>query len=156
LCLAVEIEDGVELAIARCLEQGSRTVDPLGLAVGDRRILVAGPLWPSSHLGTPYRGEADYWAGHLGLALDVDDVQVVASLLEDVAGSPWLPEPMQHWARAWVATITELLGGPQALSVKHGRGGVSNACLAWVTITGGFLGCSLGVHPVATREWAHG
>jgi hypothetical protein len=32
-------------------------------------------------------------------------------LLEDVAGSPWLPEPMQHWARAWVATIAELTDG---------------------------------------------
>jgi hypothetical protein len=63
------------------------------------------------HLGQPSHSEADYWASHLGPTLDVEDAQVIASLLEDVAGSPRLPEPVQQWARAWAATIIELTTG---------------------------------------------
>jgi len=59
-------------------------------------------------LGSGYRNEADYWAGQVNAGLDGSEVHSIASLLEDVAGSPWLPEPMQQWARAWTATIREL------------------------------------------------
>jgi hypothetical protein len=41
-------------------------------------------------------------------------VQSIAWLLEDVAGSPWLPEPIQQWARAWAMTIRELTSGHDA------------------------------------------
>jgi hypothetical protein len=60
------------------------------------------------HLASGYRNEADYWAGQVRFGLDASDVDSIALLLEDVAGSPWLPEPMQQWARAWTATIREL------------------------------------------------
>jgi hypothetical protein len=29
----------------------------------------------------------------------------------DVAGSPWLPEPVRQWARSWVEAIAELTAG---------------------------------------------
>jgi hypothetical protein len=60
------------------------------------------------HLGSGYRSEADYWASQVGSGLDRSDVHSIAWLLEDVAGSPWLSEPVQQWARAWTATIREL------------------------------------------------
>jgi hypothetical protein len=63
---------------------------------------LLGHVSTQDHLSQPYRGEADYWASHLVPTLDVGDVQVVGSLLENVAGSPWLPEPVWQWARSWV------------------------------------------------------
>jgi hypothetical protein len=70
------------------------------------RLLAA--VSAQEHLGSGYRSEADYWASQVGPALDASDVHSIAALLDDVAGSPWLPEPMQQWARAWTATIREL------------------------------------------------
>jgi hypothetical protein len=37
--------------------------------------------------------EADYWASQVGFGLDGSDVHSIPSLLEDAAGSPWLPSP---------------------------------------------------------------
>jgi hypothetical protein len=61
-------------------------------------------------LGSGYREEADYWAGQVESSLAGADLQRIAWLLEDVAGSPWLPDPIQQWARTWTATIKELTG----------------------------------------------
>jgi hypothetical protein len=67
-----------------------------------------------ARLGSGYREEADYWAGQVGSGLDADDMQTIAWLLEDVAGSPWLPDPIGQWARAWATTIKELSGLQEA------------------------------------------
>jgi hypothetical protein len=67
-----------------------------------------------ARLGSGYRDQAGYWAGQVGPRLAAGDVQSIAWLLEDVAGSPWLPEPMQQWARAWAMTIRELTSGHDA------------------------------------------
>jgi len=66
-------------------------------------------------LGSGYRSEAGYWAGQIGPGLKADDIQRIGWLLEDVAGSPWLPEAMQQWAKAWALTIMELTNGQKAL-----------------------------------------
>jgi hypothetical protein len=60
------------------------------------------------HLGSGYRNEADYWASQVRPGLHASEVHHIALLLEDVAGSPWLSEPVQQWAKAWIATIREL------------------------------------------------
>lgn len=67
-----------------------------------------------ARLGSGYREEADYWAGQVGSGLDADAMHSIAWLLEDVAGSPWLPDPLQQWASAWATTIKELTNGPGA------------------------------------------
>ncbi|HKO85273.1 MAG TPA: hypothetical protein VJ140_12115 [Actinomycetota bacterium] len=54
-----------------------------------------------THLGHEYREEADYWAGQVDPGLAADDAQIIAWLLWDVAASPWLPEPVERWARSW-------------------------------------------------------
>jgi hypothetical protein len=59
-------------------------------------------------LGSGYRNEASYWADQVGWGLDAGDMQLVAWLLEDVAGSPLLPDPLQQWAGAWARSIREL------------------------------------------------
>jgi hypothetical protein len=55
-----------------------------------------------------YRHEAGYWAGQIQPGLGDDSAQTIAELLQDVAGSPWLPAHMEHWARAWTASLEEL------------------------------------------------
>jgi hypothetical protein len=68
-----------------------------------------------ARLGSGYREEADYWAGQVASGLlAADDMQTIAWLLEEVAGSPWLPDPIGQWARAWAATIKELTGLQEA------------------------------------------
>jgi len=69
---------------------------------------LLGAISSQVRLGSGYRNEAGYWASQVGPGLNASDVHSIASLLEDVAGSPWLPEPMQQWARAWTATIRDL------------------------------------------------
>jgi hypothetical protein len=64
------------------------------------------------HLGHEYRDEADYWAGQVDPGLAADDAETIAWLLWDVAGSPWLPEPVEQWARSWAGSLEELTGGP--------------------------------------------
>ena len=64
------------------------------------------------HLGHEYRDDADYWAGQVDPGLAADDAQTIAWLLWDVAGSPWLPEPVEQWARSWAGSLEELAGGP--------------------------------------------
>ena len=66
------------------------------------------------HLSSSDRDQAGYWADQVRPGVDPDDMQIIASLLEDAAGSPWLPDPVQQWARAWATTIGELTGGPDA------------------------------------------
>jgi hypothetical protein len=61
-----------------------------------------------ARLGSGYRNEAGYWAGQVGSGLNADALQSIAWLLEEVAGSPWLSEPLQQWASAWARTIREL------------------------------------------------
>jgi hypothetical protein len=63
-----------------------------------------------ARLGSGHRGEADYWAGQIESGLDADDMQRIAWLLEDVAASPLLPDPIQQWAKAWTVTIDDLTG----------------------------------------------
>ena len=63
------------------------------------------------HLGHAYRDEADYWAGQVDPGLAAEDAETIVWLLQEVAGSPWLPEPMEQWARSWVASLEELTGG---------------------------------------------
>jgi hypothetical protein len=86
---------------------------PLPLSSGQAVDLsnLLGMVSEQPRLGRPYCTEADYWATYIGPGLLADDARIVAALLEDVAGSPWLPDPIQQWARAWVETITELTGG---------------------------------------------
>jgi hypothetical protein len=64
-----------------------------------------------AHLGHEYRDEADYWAGQVDSGLDAENAETIAWLLQEVAGSPWLPEHMVWWARSWVASLEELSGG---------------------------------------------
>jgi hypothetical protein len=63
-----------------------------------------------THLGHEYRDEADYWTGQVDPRLAAEDAETIVWLLQEVAGSPWLPEPMEHWARSWVASLEELTG----------------------------------------------
>jgi hypothetical protein len=65
-------------------------------------------------LGSSYREEADYWAGQVGPDLAAEDLQRIAWLLEDVAGSLWLPNPIEQWATAWTAAIEELTSRQEA------------------------------------------
>src|SRR5829696_7738863 len=51
--------------------------------------------------GHEYRDEADYWTGQVDPGLAADDAQTIAWPLWDVAASPWLPEPVEQWARSW-------------------------------------------------------
>ena len=45
-----------------------------------------------THLGHEYREEADYWAGQVDPGLAADDARTIVWLLEEVAGSLWLPQ----------------------------------------------------------------
>ena len=63
-----------------------------------------------ARLGPEYRDQADYWASQVEPELDADGAQTIAGLLEDVAGSPWLPAHMEQRARAWAASLEELAG----------------------------------------------
>lgn len=63
-------------------------------------------------LGRECRDEAGYWASQIDPGLDVHDARTITWLLEDVAASPWLPDPMEQWARAWAASLGELTRGP--------------------------------------------
>ena len=63
-----------------------------------------------AHLGHEYRHEADYWAGQVDPGLDAENAETIVWLLQEVAGSPWLPEHMVQWARSWVASLEELTG----------------------------------------------
>jgi hypothetical protein len=64
-----------------------------------------------SHLGHEHRDEADYWAGQVDPGLAAEDADSIVWLLQEVAGSPWLPRPMEQWARSWAASLEELTGG---------------------------------------------
>jgi hypothetical protein len=66
-------------------------------------LLVA--VSQQARLGPEYRDQADYWASQVE-----PGAQTIAGLLEDVAGSPWLPAHMEQWARAWAASLEELAG----------------------------------------------
>ena len=68
---------------------------------------LLGAISAQEHLGSGYRDQAGYWASQVGLGLDADDMQVIAWLLEDVAGSPWMAKPLQQWASAWAMTLRE-------------------------------------------------
>ena len=68
-----------------------------------------------TRLGREYRDEADYWASQVELELAAEDAQTIAGLLQDVAGSPWLPAHIEQWARAWAASLEELTSGRTAL-----------------------------------------
>jgi hypothetical protein len=65
-----------------------------------------------SRLGHEHRDQAEYRSGQVrsirGLA--ADDAQTIASLLEHVAGSPWLPLHVEQSARAWAESLEELSG----------------------------------------------
>ena len=63
-----------------------------------------------THLGHEYREEADYWAGHVDPGLAAEDAETIVWLLQEVAGSPWLPEPMEQWTRSWLASLEDLTG----------------------------------------------
>ena len=64
-----------------------------------------------ARLGHEYRDEANYWASQVDPGLAAEDAQTIVWLLQQVAGSPWLPEHMEQWARSWVAGLEELTGG---------------------------------------------
>jgi hypothetical protein len=61
-----------------------------------------------ARLGPEYRDQADYWASQIKPELDTDGAETIAGLLQDVAGSPWLPAHIEQWARAWAASLEEL------------------------------------------------
>jgi hypothetical protein len=67
-----------------------------------------------AHLGASYRDEAGCWASQVDPRLDAEDAQTIAWLLWDVAGSPWLPEPVEQWAKSWAASLEDLSGGAAA------------------------------------------
>jgi hypothetical protein len=48
---------------------------------------------------------------HVDPGLAAEDAETIVWLLQEVAGSPWLPEPMEQWARSWLASLEELSGG---------------------------------------------
>jgi hypothetical protein len=48
---------------------------------------------------------------HVDPGLAAEDAETIVWLLQEVAGSPWLPEPMEQCARSWVASLEELSGG---------------------------------------------
>jgi hypothetical protein len=75
---------------------------------------LLGVVSAQERLGSGHRNEADYWAGQICFGLDAGDMQVIVWLLEDVAGSPWLPDPLQQWAGAWARTIRELTDDHEA------------------------------------------
>lgn len=75
---------------------------------------LLGAVSAQDHLGSDYRDQAGYWAGQVDLGLDAGDMQIIAWLLEDVAGSPWMAEPLQQWASAWAMTIRELTHDQEA------------------------------------------
>jgi hypothetical protein len=89
-------------------------VKPL-LNAPDRPPNLAGLLAAVSgqeHLGHEYHNEADYWAGRVDPGLAADDARTIAWPLWDMAGSPWLPEPVEQWARTWAGSFEEFAGGP--------------------------------------------
>jgi hypothetical protein len=58
-----------------------------------------------THLGHEYREEADYWAGQVDPGLAADDARTIVWLLEEVAGSAWLPSPWSSGpAAGWSAS----------------------------------------------------
>ncbi|HZD72014.1 MAG TPA: hypothetical protein VFA45_24795 [Actinomycetes bacterium] len=65
-------------------------------------------------LGRESRDEAGYWASQIEPGLEADDAQTIAWLLQDVAGSRWLPSHIEQWAKAWAASLEELTGGTTA------------------------------------------
>jgi hypothetical protein len=75
---------------------------------------LLGVVSAQERLGSDYRNEAGYWADQVGWGLDAGDMQLIAWLLEEVAGSPLLPDPVQQWAGAWARTIRELTGDHEA------------------------------------------
>ena len=72
---------------------------------------LLGAVSEQTRLGREDRDEADYWASQVDPRLAAEDARTIAWLLRDVAGSPWLPEPMEQWARSWLASLEELSGG---------------------------------------------
>jgi hypothetical protein len=48
---------------------------------------------------------------HVDPGLAAEDAETIVWLLQEAAGSPWLPEPMEQCARSWVASLEELSGG---------------------------------------------
>ena len=75
---------------------------------------LLGVVSVQERLGSGYRNEADYWAGQVGSGLDADAMQSIAWLLEDVASSPWLPDPLEQRASSWARTIRELTDDHEA------------------------------------------
>jgi hypothetical protein len=73
---------------------------------------LLGAVSNESRLGRTWCDEADYWAGQVAPRLEDDDAQNIGWLLDDVAGSPWVSDPMRRRARGWSDTIMELAGGP--------------------------------------------
>jgi hypothetical protein len=71
-------------------------------------VSLLGAVSAQDHLGSGYRDQAGYWASQVGFGMDAGDMQTIAWLLEDVAGSPWMADPLQQWASAWAMTIREL------------------------------------------------
>src|SRR5438093_4595364 len=53
-------------------------------------VSLLGAVSAQDHLGSGYRDQAGYWASQVGFGLDAGDMQTIAWLLEDVAGSPWM------------------------------------------------------------------
>jgi hypothetical protein len=75
---------------------------------------LLGTVSEQTRLGREYRDEADYWASQVDPRLDAEDARTIAWLLRDVAGSPWLPEPVEQWVRAWAANLEDLIDGTAA------------------------------------------
>jgi hypothetical protein len=48
---------------------------------------------------------------HVDPGLAAEDAETIVWLLQEAAGSPWLPEPMEQWTRSWGASLEELSGG---------------------------------------------
>jgi hypothetical protein len=72
---------------------------------------LLGTVSEQARLGREYRDEAGYWASQVDPRLAAEDARTIAWRLRDVAGSPWLPAPVEQWARAWAANLEELTGG---------------------------------------------
>jgi hypothetical protein len=95
----------------------------------------------------------------LGLIDDRDPVHVPVLLHVDVVLGT-LEQILDRWPASLDPASPAINRVTKSSSARCGVGrvasGISEACLAWVMIAGGCLRCSLGVHPVATWEWAHG
>ncbi|HZC99687.1 MAG TPA: hypothetical protein VFA46_05705 [Actinomycetes bacterium] len=66
---------------------------------------LLGTIATQSRFARTHRDDAAYWAEQIRSELDPDDAETIAWLLADVAGHPFLPEPLYERVHAWTASL---------------------------------------------------